>query len=461
MSVESPAAFLQGASGYAAEQTRRAIFAQYNTAGGVRLTGDLQVTAAASGLSVNVAAGTVFVPGTTSTTQSLYYCLATSTTNLAISSNSSGNPRIDGVYATVDDAAYVGAANDWKLQVVAGTPTSGATLSNLSGAPATPTSSLLLAYVLVPTGASNLSSGDIQDERITLSFAISNASSVVTTEGDLIVGNPSGIATRLAVGSNGYVLTADSTQTNGVGWEKPSQFLSQLFTSSGTYTTANDGTTHTYRLTGVGGGGGGGSGDYASATGQGGGGGGAGAFSELIASVGPNTTLTVTIGAAAAGGTSGGSGASGATTTESVTGFSARGGNGGGSGIFPATGTGGQPGGCGSLSNPAPGSGGSGGANSANGGTGTPLSGPCGGGGGGGSNSPSLGGGGGAAGAVGGIASGGTSNGSSTSNGVAGGSAAANSGCGGGGGGSNSSGGGTGGAGGAGGTGWLLIERLT
>jgi len=42
--------------------------------------------------------------------------------------------------------------------------------------------------------------------------------STVTTKGDLIVGTGSGAVTRRGVGSNGQVLTADSTQTDGVKW---------------------------------------------------------------------------------------------------------------------------------------------------------------------------------------------------------------------------------------------------
>ncbi len=42
--------------------------------------------------------------------------------------------------------------------------------------------------------------------------------STVTTKGDLIVGTGSGAITRRGVGSNGQVLTADSTQTDGVKW---------------------------------------------------------------------------------------------------------------------------------------------------------------------------------------------------------------------------------------------------
>lgn len=42
--------------------------------------------------------------------------------------------------------------------------------------------------------------------------------STVTSKGDLIVGTASGVVARQAVGADGYVLTADSTLTNGVKW---------------------------------------------------------------------------------------------------------------------------------------------------------------------------------------------------------------------------------------------------
>jgi hypothetical protein len=42
--------------------------------------------------------------------------------------------------------------------------------------------------------------------------------STVTSKGDLIVGTASGVVARQAVGADGYVLTADSTLTNGIKW---------------------------------------------------------------------------------------------------------------------------------------------------------------------------------------------------------------------------------------------------
>jgi len=42
--------------------------------------------------------------------------------------------------------------------------------------------------------------------------------STVTTKGDLIVATASGVVTRVAVGTNDYVLTADSATASGVKW---------------------------------------------------------------------------------------------------------------------------------------------------------------------------------------------------------------------------------------------------
>jgi hypothetical protein len=42
--------------------------------------------------------------------------------------------------------------------------------------------------------------------------------STVTAKGDLIVGTASGVVARQGVGTDGYVLTADSTLTNGIKW---------------------------------------------------------------------------------------------------------------------------------------------------------------------------------------------------------------------------------------------------
>jgi len=47
--------------------------------------------------------------------------------------------------------------------------------------------------------------------------------STVTTKGDLIVATGSGAVTRQAVGTDGQILTADSTQADGVKWATPAQ----------------------------------------------------------------------------------------------------------------------------------------------------------------------------------------------------------------------------------------------
>ena len=44
------------------------------------------------------------------------------------------------------------------------------------------------------------------------------ATSIIDAKGDLIVGTADNTVARLGAGTNGYVLTADSTQASGVKW---------------------------------------------------------------------------------------------------------------------------------------------------------------------------------------------------------------------------------------------------
>jgi len=57
------------------------------------------------------------------------------------------------------------------------------------------------------------------------------ASSLVTAKGDLIVATSSGVVTNQAVGTDGQVLTADSTQADGVRWATPSANGTVLITT--------------------------------------------------------------------------------------------------------------------------------------------------------------------------------------------------------------------------------------
>ena len=72
------------------------------------------------------------------------------------------NPRIDRVVLQVRDSALDGGgAYDAVFKVVAGTATVGATLTNLTGAGAVPANALLLANVLIPSGATTVTTANI------------------------------------------------------------------------------------------------------------------------------------------------------------------------------------------------------------------------------------------------------------------------------------------------------------
>jgi hypothetical protein len=156
---------------------------------GVTGPNELRVTPV-SGLTLSVDAGDAWVAGSHSgvVRQGLYPVGAPTAEQVVVGTAHASLPRIDQVVLRVRDtvpapAASGDAENTGKLEVVAGTATSGATLDNRTGAAALPASSLRLADILVPAGFTGpfVQNTHIRDRR---PFAHGAFFSVARTGGD-------------------------------------------------------------------------------------------------------------------------------------------------------------------------------------------------------------------------------------------------------------------------------------
>jgi len=63
--------------------------------------------------------------------------------------------------------------------------------------------------------------------------------SLVTTKGDLLAASASGVVARVGLGTNGYILTADSTQTAGIKWAATTAELPSQTGNGGKYLTTS------------------------------------------------------------------------------------------------------------------------------------------------------------------------------------------------------------------------------
>lgn len=174
-----PAAYAISADSLTAETFRQAPSSLLASTG-VVASGDLAVTQNSTpNMSVDVAAGQIWIPGTLASTtgfstnvgnqagyglpttfneQGCYYGWNNGTVNLQIAAADPTNPRIDLVVAYIQDAAYSGSTNQPTLGVVTGTPGSGF-------APPAPASAVALAQVSVAAGATSITTADIFDQR--------------------------------------------------------------------------------------------------------------------------------------------------------------------------------------------------------------------------------------------------------------------------------------------------------
>lgn len=186
-------------------------FVSVGIAEGVLWSGDMVVSQRGAGanLSVDVSAGQALVQGDSIAYQGLYYVLNDATTNVTgFSAADATNPRIDRVALRVRDAFHGDAANDAAFVVLTGTATAGATLANLTGAPAIPNNELLLANVLVPNGATTITTANIDTTVRTLVRPLASALRVT---GTVDINNTAAFANVLTM-----LIPANSLGTQGL-----------------------------------------------------------------------------------------------------------------------------------------------------------------------------------------------------------------------------------------------------
>lgn len=160
----APVALQQG--NYSAIDLRRMVTTMLGE--GIVASGDFAVTQRAAGanMSVDVAAGQAYVKGDTATDQGHYFVRSSAVVNVPITAADASNPRIDRVVLEIkDDAHDLSGLNVARIRTIDGTPTSGATLTNLNGAAAVPGNCMLLQNRLVPAGSTTATTANGQDRR--------------------------------------------------------------------------------------------------------------------------------------------------------------------------------------------------------------------------------------------------------------------------------------------------------
>lgn len=169
MAIQLPN-YLQTGS-YAAKRDRRVNSAEVMREGIVRRNHyKVAQRGAGANMSVDVAAGEAWVKGDASTEQGYYHVVNDATVNATVTAANATNPRIDAVVLAVNDSTEIGGADSYLIEVIAGTPTAGATLANLKGLPAIGATKLLLSYVLVPAAATKIETASIGGLRDPVNF---------------------------------------------------------------------------------------------------------------------------------------------------------------------------------------------------------------------------------------------------------------------------------------------------
>lgn len=156
-----------GTKTYAAVRDRVALQHGGSIQPGVWDPTDYQVIQRGAGanMSVDVRLGSAIVAGTTTGNKGYYHQENDATVNVPIAAAHATLPRIDQIILTVNDSQFGGASDTPTLTSLAGTATSGATLTNRTNAATLPANSIRLADVLVGPAVTSITTTNIQDRR--------------------------------------------------------------------------------------------------------------------------------------------------------------------------------------------------------------------------------------------------------------------------------------------------------
>lgn len=155
-------------SAHSADLFRQAVSSLIPPGGGLVTTGDLAVTQTGTpSMNVSVGVGRCWIPGTNVgnvtggnfSSQAMYYGQNPAAYTASVTTADSVNPRIDVVYAAVQDSQYAGTTNAGVIAVAAGAPASGAAYP--ANAPTLPANSIALAWINVAANASSITNANI------------------------------------------------------------------------------------------------------------------------------------------------------------------------------------------------------------------------------------------------------------------------------------------------------------
>jgi len=149
------------------------------------------------------------------------YVDALITTNAAYAT-AAANSAATAATSAASAATYATTAQNWATQL--STPVSGSDYSakynaNLAAASAaSAATSANTAITSASSAAASAASAAVSASSAAASVTSAVQLSTITTKGDLIAGTGSATVARLGAGTNGYILSADSTQTTGLAW---------------------------------------------------------------------------------------------------------------------------------------------------------------------------------------------------------------------------------------------------